>query len=215
MIAIPTKSHQVYLAAEFVVLFIGVPVVVKLGLLPFYPLILLWTVAAACLLIMLRDKNFNRLRLWQITGRKALNRICVRFAILAGLLAGCVAVFKPLLLFSLPRQQPLLWVIVIVLYPILSVYPQAIIYRAFLFYRYRILFGKWLGIAVSAAAFSYMHLIFENVLAVVLTLLGGVLFAKTYDETNSLVLSGIEHALYGTFIFTVGLGNYFYYGAVG
>jgi hypothetical protein len=32
---------------------------------------------------------------------------------------------------------------------------------------------------------------------------------------NSLVLSGIEHALYGTFIFTVGLGNYFYYGAVG
>ncbi|MDJ0818534.1 MAG: hypothetical protein QNJ58_20170 [Desulfobacterales bacterium] len=45
-------------------------------------------------------------------------------------------------------------------------------------------------------------------------LLGGVLFAKTYEETGSLIISGIEHALYGGFIFTIGLGKHFYYGAV-
>jgi hypothetical protein len=49
---------------------------------------------------------------------------------------------------------------------------------------------------------------------VILTLLGGLMFAKTYEETGSLVLSGIEHALYGGFLFTIGLGKYFYYGAV-
>ena len=66
-----------------------------------------------------------------------------------------------------------------VLYPLLSVYPQAIIYRAFLFNRYALLFDGWLVIAVSAASFSFMHIIFENPLAVILTMLGGIMFAKT------------------------------------
>jgi len=44
--------------------------------------------------------------------------------------------------------------------------------------------------------------------------MGGVLIAKTYQDTESLIISSIEHALYGTFIFTIGLGKYFYYGVV-
>jgi len=104
---------------------------------------------------------------------------------------------------------------VMIIYPIYSVLPQGIIHRAFLFHRYRVLFQGWLMIVASAAAFSYMHIVFKNPLAMLLTLAGGILFAKTYKDTDSLVISLIEHALYGNFVFTIGLGRYLYLGAVG
>lgn len=48
-----------------------------------------------------------------------------------------------------------MWALVIVLYPILSVYPQELIFRAFLFHRYAPLFGNGVGlVAASAAAFG-------------------------------------------------------------
>ena len=100
------------------------------------------------------------------------------------------------------------------LYPILSVYPQGIVYRAFIFERYRPLFSNpILMIAVSAAAFSFVHIIFRNPIAVGLTLLGGIIFAFRYQESGSLFTSSFEHALYGCFMFTIGLGEFFYKGA--
>ena len=100
------------------------------------------------------------------------------------------------------------------LYPILSVYPQAIIYRAFVFDRYRDLFGPpWAIVLASAVAFAYVHIIFQNRLAVVLTFFGGILFAVCYLQTGSLFVSSFEHALYGCSIFTIGLGRSFYHAA--
>ena len=34
----------------------------------------------------------------------------------------------------------------------------------------------------------------------------------TYRRTGSLLFSGIEHALYGDFLFTIGWGSFFYEG---
>jgi membrane protease YdiL (CAAX protease family) len=70
-------------------------------------------------------------------------------------------------------------------------------------------------IFASAAAFSLMHIVFKNPLALLLTFAGGILFAKTYEKTDSLVISLIEHALYGNYVFTLGLGKYLYLGAAG
>jgi membrane protease YdiL (CAAX protease family) len=101
------------------------------------------------------------------------------------------------------------------LYPILSVYPQGIVYRAFIFERYRELFGpSWAIVLASAVAFAYVHIVFRNPLAIGLTFLGGVLFAYRYLQTGSLFVSSFEHALYGCAIFTIGLGRSFYHGAV-
>ena len=59
-----------------------------------------------------------------------------------------------------------------VAYPVVSVYPQGILYRAFFFQRYATLFpGKWPMIVASAAAFALLHIIFRNSLAV--ALIGG------------------------------------------
>jgi hypothetical protein len=44
------------------------------------------------------------------------------------------------------------------------------------------------------------------------TNMGGVLFSKTWEDTGSLFLVSLEHALYGCWIFTLGLGEWFYEG---
>jgi membrane protease YdiL (CAAX protease family) len=123
--------------------------------------------------------------------------------------------FAPELEWSFVRQQPVFWAVVMVAYPVLSVYPQGLLYRAFFFERYAGLFpGKWAMIVASAAAFAFLHIIFRNWLAVGLTFAGGLLFAERYAETGSLATSSFEHALYGCWLFTVGLGQYFYHGTV-
>ena len=66
----------------------------------------------------------------------------------------------------------------------------------------------------SALVFSYGHIVFENSLAVGLSFIGGLLFARTYVSTRSTFAAAFEHALYGCFIFTIGLGQYFYHGVV-
>jgi membrane protease YdiL (CAAX protease family) len=99
-----------------------------------------------------------------------------------------------------------------VAYPAVSVYPQEVIYRAFVFHRYGPVFpGRWAIIAASAGAFALAHAPFGHWLSVVLSGAGGVIFAYTYQRTESLLAPAVEHALYGCFIFTVGLGTYFYY----
>jgi membrane protease YdiL (CAAX protease family) len=101
----------------------------------------------------------------------------------------------------------------IVLYPVFSALPQEIIYRAFFFQKYsKFLKNDNLIVISSALLFSYLHIIFHNPVAVIFTLIGGFFFAKTYSETKSLFSTSFEHALYGNYIFTLGLGRYFYEG---
>jgi membrane protease YdiL (CAAX protease family) len=100
------------------------------------------------------------------------------------------------------------------LYPLVSVYPQELIYRVFFFHRYAPLFGSGLlMIAASALAFGFVHIIFGNWLAVVLCIIGGFLFSLTYQHSGSLLFTCLDHAIFGNFIFTIGLGQFFYHGS--
>jgi membrane protease YdiL (CAAX protease family) len=211
-----TNRGRVWLAVEFISLFFGVPVFLTLDLLPIYPFPVLWLAAFLCWLWLRRDGTFDRRILWRIgPGREALKGILIKFLAAAALLSAYVVFFEPESLFRFPRQRPGLWALVMILYPMLSVYPQGLIHRAFLFQRYEKLFaGKTLTVVASAVAFSFMHLVLKNPLAMILTFVGGILFARTYTRTGSLVVSGLEHALYGDLLFTIGLGHYFYMGAV-
>jgi uncharacterized protein len=176
----------------------------------------LWALAAYCLFVLLRDPDFDRRRLWSAAGlREYLPAILSLLAIVLVIGITLVLRYAPKTFLSLPRSNPILWGLVTVLYPVLSVYPQGIVYRLFIFERYRILFGAtWVMVLASAAAFAYVHIVFRNSLAVGLTFLAGLLFAFRYVETGSLVVTSFEHALYGCAIFTIGLGRWFYHGAV-
>jgi len=69
-------------------------------------------------------------------------------------------------------------------------------------------------IIANAVAFSVGHVVFHNWPAVALTLLGGWLFANTYERTSSLRLVAVEHALYGCAVFTIGYGAFFFEGTL-
>ena len=114
--------------------------------------------------------------------------VLLRDAILLILLGLAVRIFAPEFLFSLARRQPLFWALIMLLYPLLSVCPQEFLYRAFFFQRYQPLFGSGRGmIAASSLAFSFVHIIFGNWLAVGLCCLGGLLFSLTYQRSGSLL----------------------------
>jgi len=210
-----TASHHFALIAEMIVLFVALPLGFRFKLVPLPPIPALWVLAAYCLYRLLADKAFDRRALWNPEALPASAlQIFALFAGAALIVAAGVYFLAPRLLFNFVLRAPAFWALVMVLYPVLSVYPQGIIYRAFFFERYRGLFpGPAMLIAVSAVAFSFAHIIFRNPIAVGFTLIGGVLFAWRYAETGSLFTSSFEHALYGSWMFTIGLGEYFYKGA--
>ncbi len=140
--------------------------------------------------------------------------IALRFIILAPLIAVATWLAFPNLFLGLPRQRPLFWAIIMVLYPLLSVWPQEMLYRSLFFHRFRALFrSDFALILVSATSFGFAHVIFLNWIAIAMTALGGLLFARDYARHHSLSLTCLEHSVYGCLIFTVGLGRFFYTGA--
>jgi hypothetical protein len=146
---------------------------------------------------------------------RSLWQMVARWAVCSVLLWLYTAYYEPELLFKFPTEKPMLWIMVLCLYPFLSALPQEIVYRVFFFHRYAGVFKTEQGrVLANAAAFALIHLIFGNVLAVVLSFVGGVLFAYTYRTHQSLLLVWVEHTLYGWTLFTVGLGWYFYHGNV-
>ncbi|MGA2250224.1 CPBP family intramembrane glutamic endopeptidase [Terracidiphilus sp.] len=207
---------RIALIAEFFVLFVALPLGYRFAPVRIPALPVLWVIAAYAWWRLVRDTHFDRARMWDIgalPGRAGL--ILAIFAIVALAIWLGVRRFAPELEWSFVRSNPGFWAIVMAAYPVLSVYPQGIIYRAFFFERYSAIFpSRWAMIVASAAAFAFMHLIFRNWLAVGLTFAGGLLFAWRYGETGSLATSSFEHALYGCWLFTVGLGQYFYHGTI-
>lgn len=111
-------------------------------------------------------------------------------------------------LFLVPKSNPTLFIIILFVYSFLSVWPQEIIYRTFFFQRYKVFFQKKsVFIFVNASLFCLAHLFFKNTLVLILTFIGGILFALSYMKYNSTTLVSIEHALYGNWLFTVGMGQ--------
>ncbi len=207
---------KVYLIIELFALFWLLPTLYVMDLVRANVIFILLIIMLFCLFSMLGDKTFDKTQLWNLNiFRSQQKRIFQIFVINALIITTLMLIFKKSMLFGFPKTAPFVYMIVIVLYPLLSVYPQELVYRTFFFHRYKLLFPKRLTmIAASAVAFGYMHIVFENTIAVMMTLAGGFLFANTYDETRSTLAVWFEHSLYGCFLFTIGLGRYFYHGAV-
>jgi membrane protease YdiL (CAAX protease family) len=201
-----------WLALECAALFLGVPAAVAARWVPLPAIPVLLVMTAGCWLALewrhhVRVRSLLRPR---VPRREWVRVLLLYAAALPGLVVLLWLVNAPALFF-LPRRHPGFWLLLLAAYPLFSVFPQELIYRAFFFERYRPLFGRAAGmLAASAAAFGYCHIVFHNWLAVALTLAGGWLFGLTYRRTGSLVLTSAEHALYGCAIFTIGYGQFFF-----
>lgn len=208
-------SRRAWLLVEYTLLFFGVVGAYALLDRPGSPIPILIVLGATACVYLVRQPSFDRRDLGRADAlRPALPSILALSAAVAALMIVAVALWDPDRLFRLPRENPQIWLMVAILYPLLSVYPQEVVFRAFLMHRYRPAFGGGVGITgASAAAFGFAHIIFGSALSVALTVIAGWMFARRYQRTRSLLTASVEHALYGVLAFTIGLGDLFYHGA--
>lgn len=208
-----------YLALEFLVLYTLPPLVILFDWIPgLHPFVILWTAATLCVVwLWWCAPDFDRAELTRIRllfNWRVMAPIMLPFVGLATAIGLLVYWFAPHLLFNFPRQEPVIWILVMVGYPILSVIPQTIVFRTFLLYRYRTLFrSRWALWVAASMAFAFVHIIFRNPIAVALTAIGGTLFVEGYLRTRSVWVSVLQHSLYGCWVMTIGLGVYIYYEA--
>ncbi len=199
---------------ELVIVYICIPLayyfLIKNNNLPVHKALPLVTIFFIYLFILIRDNNFSNKKLvWIRFGQwKKRMRIFLTFLVLSLMY---VYFFEQEKMFQMVKETPVKWMVIILTYPIWSVIPQELIYRSYFFYRFRLLIKNYfLFLLINAALFSLPHIIFENWFAIVFTFAGSLIFASTYNKNGSLLVVSLEHGLYGAWIFTVGLGEYFY-----
>jgi membrane protease YdiL (CAAX protease family) len=200
-------------AVELLVVFVAVPVALRFVHLGRGKLLILLAVTVAGFAVLLADRSFDRR---ELGGRSLVppewRGIALRALAAAAVVAGVVWLRHAAFL-GLPRDQPRLWLVILVFYPFVSAWPQELLYRTFFFHRYAGLLGRRGTIVASAVAFSVLHLVFRDWIAPVLTLPMGAVLAHRYAEHRRLAPVWIEHALYGTAVFTLGLGAAFFVSA--
>jgi uncharacterized protein len=206
--------RKLFLWAELSLLFIFAPLVVGFTIHEVPWLLLLGGITVCVVVWLLIHGNFRAINFWQSEDKGVeqdqLKQVLRRFFICALAVIALTTVFFPEKLFALPWRMPLEGGLLLATYMALSVYPQELLYRAFFLKRYQELFpngqGLWLA---NAVVFAWLHVIYRNPLAVALSLVGGWFFTQTYARTRSLRLVWLEHTLYGSLIFGVGLGEFF------
>jgi membrane protease YdiL (CAAX protease family) len=201
---------------ELLALFVAVPAAIRWGRFRRSPLLILAGGCAAALAVLLLDPSFDRSRLWN--GAAVIEHAGAIALLCAASLPVLYAVarwLEPDEIFAMVRRRPWLWLLIMVAYPIVSVYPQELLYRAFLFQRYApFLTTPAARIAVSAIVFAWGHVFFRRPwVAMLLTLVGGMVFAWHYEVTRSLAVASVEHAIFGDLVFSIGLGRYFFHRA--
>lgn len=143
--------------------------------------------------------NLNWIHFWKET--------LLKFLIIAFLTTFFVWFTNKQMLFEVVINKPIMWIIFLLVYCFFSVYPQELLFRKFYFKRYKDMFkNELLFLFVNAILFSLAHMFFKNILVIILTFFGGLLFAFTFNNTKSTLLVSIEHAIYGSWLFTVGMG---------
>ncbi|MBN8543381.1 MAG: CPBP family intramembrane metalloprotease [Alphaproteobacteria bacterium] len=209
---------RAYLIAELLLIAVAVPVLfmghMKGGVL----FAVLWVMLLYCIFIYRHLRPDMTIRqFWDGAALRAQGvwkPILVRFVISAIAMTALLFTINPEKFLELPTQRTGLWMMIMVMYPLISVVPQEFIFRTYFFERYKPLFpSRGAMITASALAFGFAHIILQNWVAVGLTTIGGFYFACTYHKRRSMALVWAEHALYGCFLFTIGLGTYFYSGA--
>jgi len=206
------KGRKILRYLEFLVLFYGIPLYIFLDKDFRHPSIVVVPLVVFVFVVLRRttDIHWKELIRWNISRELIWKNLAISLGTLTVML-GYVVFFRPEYLFDLPRNHPMIFLGLSLFYPVFSAYGQEVLYRTFMFRRYGDLFGNgWLMVIVSGISFSYMHIVYYNPVAMVITLIGGLYFARIYQQTESVLFSAVMHGIMGLIVFSVGLGRYFW-----
>ncbi|MCM2332728.1 MAG: CPBP family intramembrane metalloprotease [Anaeromyxobacteraceae bacterium] len=207
------RAALAWRAGELALVFLLLPLAVRAGLLPGPRLLLLAGVTAAAVAVLHLDPAFRTAALWSGRLRGEWSGVLLRSGVAALVIAGLVVWLQPARLLAMPRERPALWLAGLLLYPLLSAWPQEVLYRLFFFRRYAVLFGHGRGLVVaSGLAFAALHLVYPNLVAPLLSLPAGLVLAWRFQRAGALGPVWLEHAVYGLLLFSLGLGDFFYDG---
>lgn len=200
------------LSLELGLLFFGIPLFIFLDKDFLHPSILVLPVLVFVFLLLKSSTDFKWRELfrWGIPSSVLLkNGLLVLLSAL--LMLAYVYFFDREHLFDLPRSHPWIYLAMCLFYPVFSAFGQEVIYRTFLFRRYGELFGKpWLTVLFSGISFSFLHIVYYDPVSMVLTFMGGLWFARLYQQTRSVLFTAVLHGVMGIIVFGVGLGRYFW-----
>ena len=206
---------KLFLTLEFLILFFMIPVLAAFALPPsfLFPGLLIFTLLGILLLQI--TPEFQWKSLWDnlmSINWKSLGLFSVICLITLSVLTFGVDLEN---IFYLPISSPRLWIFIMIAYPIVSVVPQELIYRPLFFVRYESILpsGRSL-VLLNAICFCLIHLFYWNFVALFLTFVAGIIFSQIYNENRNFLEVVLYHSVGGCIIFTTGLGQYFYSGAI-
>lgn len=211
-------NHKLFIAFELFCLGVLIPTLVLTLRLAPYMFGFLWGAALYSFAVyrLLYAQPGEQLWRWSDLSWAALRPIVLRWLLCCVLLLSLTALLFPDKLFGLFSQKPEMIPFLLVMYPVVSALPQEFIFCSYFFKRYGALwrYNERITVWVSALTFAYVHVLFINWVAPVLSLIGGYIFARTYQRTRSLAIVTAEHGLYGNALFLVGLGWFFWGGSI-
>jgi uncharacterized protein len=201
------KISTPFLLLELILLFVIFPILYFFDLIPFHKLVLLVVLFIYCVIILMNQRHHNPERFntkanWRL--------ILLRFIGISILILVWIKIFSPNPLFADFKANKKLLLMTLI-YPFSSAFPQELIFREFFFFRYRPIFrNEIVLIAINVILFAFAHIYFANWTILIFTLIGGIIFAFTYLKTKSLLVVTIEHTLFGMLILSSGLSEQFY-----
>ena len=212
------KNKNILLAIEFLLLCVVLPTVIIVNRLAPYMLLFLWLAALYCAYHLWKgsSKNFAKdTWKWHAVNKENMMKIIPRWLLACAGMWLFMYFYDPSKLFIILYERPMALPMIFLLYPLLSALPQELIFCSFFFHRYKPFMNSDVTrIIASAMVFAYAHVLYINWVAPLFSFIGGLIFAHTYAKTRSLALVTVEHALYGNAMFLIGMGHYFWSGAV-
>lgn len=201
--------------AELLVLFVGAPLAMAFVMAPAHFTTVLLGLAAIGVGLLFFTPGFRWRSLFEGKVLAHWRVIAIFFFGAVALIAGTVQLEAPQAFFGLIRSNPTLWAFVMIGYPLVLVTIQELVFRALFFCRYGDLFpNQSMAILANSVVFSLAHLFYWNWPAIVLTFIANFFFAYAYTHKRSFPLAWVLHTISGTLVFTIGLGVFFYHGAI-
>ena len=162
---------MLYRWVEYVSLFWLAPAILFVFREQLAPLILpfIVTVAVICSIILWQDDKIQKQwRRAKDLRRKHFNPLWQTFAILASLVALFTYLYTPETFLDFPLNHTMSWILILMIYPLLSVIPQEVIFRVYFFHRFKRLFTSKISRAwLSSLSFGFAHLVYGNWIAVI------------------------------------------------